>query len=251
MADQHDTLIRQVEEELRRERLERLWERYGVFAIAGAVLLVAGVGGYKWWEARSIAAAQEAGLRYQSAASLALSGKANEANGAFTAIAAEGPAGYALLARLRLAGEAAKTGKREEAVAAYDAAARDTSHDPLLRDFARLQAAALRLDSADWTEMQNRLNDLLGEQNAWRYSAQELLGLAAFRAGRFDEARQALGLLTTDPKVPPAIRERAGSVMSVVVASELAKSAPPGTSGPAGGEQAPKAEPAKGDGSKK
>jgi hypothetical protein len=235
MADQHDTLVRQVDEELRRERLQRMWEQYGLYMIAGAALIVVGVAGYKWWEARSAAAAEAAGLRYQAADVLVFAGKADEARAAFRVIAAEGPGGYALLARLKLAGDAAKAGKREEAAAAYDALGKDTSIDPVFRDFAKLQAAALKLDSADWTEMQNRLNDLVGEENAWRYSARELMGLAAYRAGKLDEARQALATLTTDPKVPPAIRERAGSVMSLVVASELGKLSPPGESGQPGG----------------
>jgi hypothetical protein len=227
MADEHDTLIRQVDEELRREQLLKLWEKYGLYAIAAAALIVVGVAGFKWWQARTTAAIEAAGTRYEAAANLARSTKAGEAQSAFRAIAAEGPAGYALLARLRLAGDAAKAGGRDEAVAAYDALAKDTSIDAILSGFARLQAAALRLGDADWTEMQNRLNDLMGEENAWRYSARELLGLAAYRADKLDEARQALGLLSTDPKVPPNIRERASSVMSLVVAAELAKRAPP------------------------
>jgi hypothetical protein len=245
MADEHDTLLRQVDEELRRERLQKLWEQYGIYAIAAAVLIVAGVGGFKWWEARKIAAAEAAGARYEAASGLANTGKADDAKKAFEAIVGEGPAGYATLARLRLAAGTAKAGNPAAAIALYDALARDTSADPLLRDFARLQAAALKLDSGDFMEMQNRLNDLLGEQNAWRYSARELLGLAAYRAGKLEEARQALGLLTTDPKVPPSIRERAGSVLSLVVATELGKLAQPPEPGVAKTEQ-PKASPAKG-----
>jgi len=263
MADQHDTLLRQVEEELRRERLEQFWQRYGIFVIAAAVLIVVGVAGYKWWEARSIAAAEEAGLRYEAAVLLASSGKADEAKAALAKIAAEGPEGYAQLARLKLAGEAAKAGKREEATTAYEALAEDGSADPLLRDYARLQAAALRLDTADWTEMKNRLNPLIGDENAWRYSARELLGLAAYRAGRFDEARGALSALATDPKAPPAMRERANNIMSLVVAGELARNAPSGGGRSAGSSDSlnkteqpmtphqTKGAPAKGDGSKK
>ena len=47
----------------------------------------------------------------------------------------------------------------------------------------------LRLDSANWTDMQNRLNDLAADGNAWRFSARELLGLAAQKAGKTEEAR--------------------------------------------------------------
>ena len=67
----------------------------------------------------------------------------------------------------------------ESAAAAFEAIAKESGLDPLLADYAQLQAAMLRLDSASWTEMQNRLNDLAAESNPWRFSARELLGLAA------------------------------------------------------------------------
>ena len=81
--------------------------------------------------------------------------------------------------------------------------------DPLLADYARLQAATLRLDSANWTEMQNRLNDLAAEGNAWRFSARELLGLAAQKAGKTQEARTQFQLLLERSQYP-AEHRRAG-----------------------------------------
>ena len=97
---------------------------------------------------------------------------------------------------------------------------------PLIKDFARLQIAALKIDTADFTEVQNRLNDLIGDKNPWRYTARELLGLAAIRAGKLDEARKTLAPLSADPRAPAAVRERAGALMNMVVAAELEKSAP-------------------------
>ena len=83
----------------------------------------------------------------------------------------------------------ATAGKTAEAVAAFEAIAKESGVDPLLADYAALQAAMLRLDSASWTDMQNRLNGLAADGNAWRFSARELLGLAAQKAGKTEEAR--------------------------------------------------------------
>ena len=227
MVDKRDALIREVDEELRREQLAKLWDRYGLYGLAVAALIVVGVGGYKVWEARQMAAAEAAGARYEAVIQLLEQGKADEALNGFAAIAKDGPRGYAALARLQLAGNAAKAGRTAEALTAYEDLANDRTVDPLLADFARLQAAALKLETADWTEMQNRLTPLTGEKNAWRFSARELLGLAAYRAGRLGEAKQTLLALVADPEVPTSIGERARMLMSMITAAELAKAEAP------------------------
>jgi hypothetical protein len=223
MVDKRDALIREVDEELRREQLAKLWDRYGLFGLAAAALIVVGVGGYKLWEARQIAAAEAAGARYEAVTQLLAQGKTDDALQEFEAIAKNGPRGYGTLARLQLAGNAARAGKTAEALAAYEALAKDTSVDPLLGDFAKLQAAALILETADWTEMQNRLTPLTGEKNAWRFSARELLGLAAYRAGKLDDAKQVLVELLAEPDVPASIGERARMLMGMITAAALAK----------------------------
>ena len=55
MVDQRDALAREVDEELRREQLMKLWEKYGIFVIGVVVLIILGIGGYKFVEARRIA----------------------------------------------------------------------------------------------------------------------------------------------------------------------------------------------------
>lgn len=239
MADDRDPILRELESEVRREQMAKLWDRYGIYVIAVAVLIVVGVGGYKWWDARTIAAAQQAGARYQAAMQLAEQGKSAEARQAFEAMVRDAPSGYATLARLQLAGEAASAGNTEEAITAYEAVAADGSVDELLRQYARLQTASLKLDTADFTEMENRLTPLMGEDNAWRHSARELLGLSAYRAGRLEEARQLFLELAADQNTPPSIRERAGLIMGLITSAEAQQAV--GAAQPASGTSPPEA----------
>jgi hypothetical protein len=199
-------------------------------------LLVLGVAGYQYVQSRNIAAAQAAGARYEEALRLSGDGKAEEAAKAFAAIADSAPPGYATLARLQLAAAAVGAGRTADAVAAYDALVRDGSIDQLLRGYSQLQAAGLRAGDADFTEMQNRLNDLTADSSPWRYSARELLGLAALKAGRTEEARKAFEQLLADQRTPPSILERARIAMAGVVAADVTK--PPGgaDTGAASGE---------------
>ncbi|HSR82383.1 MAG TPA: tetratricopeptide repeat protein [Hyphomicrobiaceae bacterium] len=221
MTDQRDSLAREIDEELRREQLLKLWERYGTYMIAVAALLIIGIGGFKYFEHRRTAAAEMAGARFTAAAREALQNRTAEAQKALEEIRSSAPAGYAALARLRLAAADREAGRRTEALAAYEAIAKEKGLDPLLSDYARLQAAGLRLDTADWTEMQNRLNDLAADGNPWRFSARELLSLAAQKAGKAEEARTQLQHLLGDRGTPPGIGERARMMLAMLTEAEL------------------------------
>lgn len=222
MANQDDGFLREVEEELRRERLEKIWRQYGTYFIAAAALIVVGVFGFKYWESQRNAAAETSGATYEDALVLAADNKEGSAAKEFEKIA-QGSGGYAQLARLQLAGALLKDGKNKEAFAAYEELAKDSNADELLRGYARLQAAALSLDDTDFTQMQNRLNPLVGDDSPWRYSARELLGLAAFKAGKMSEARLALTPLLIDQKTPQTVISRAQIVLAEIAAGELEK----------------------------
>jgi hypothetical protein len=227
MLDQRDSLAREVDEELRREQLLKLWERYGTYLILLVALIIVGIGGYKYLESRRAAAAEAAGARLALAGQEATDNKQAEAENTLGEIAANAPRGYATLARLRLAAALRASGKTNEAIAAYDALAKGGDVDPLLSDYALLQAATLRMDAADFTEMQNRLTRLTADTNPWRYSARELLALAAEKAGKTEEAREEYRHLLSDPRTPPSIAERARVMMAMLTEAELAKTAPP------------------------
>jgi hypothetical protein len=223
MAQQDDGLLREIEEELRRERLEKIWKQYGTYILAAAAVIVFGVLGFKYWESQRIAAAQDSGARYEEAMRLVNDKKEGSAEKEFEKIAVDGAGGYRALAQLQLAGSQAKQGKKAEAVAAYEALVNDSTADATLRDFARLQAAGLRIGEADFTEMENRLTPLMSDASPWRFSARELLGLAAFKAGKSNDARTILTPLFVDQSTPQSITERAQIVMAQIAAGEIGK----------------------------
>jgi hypothetical protein len=223
MADQTDSFLREIQEDIRREQMAQIWSRYGTYIIAAAALIIVAVAGYQYVQYQRSSAAQTAGARFEEALRLASSGKSAEAQQMLDGIVKESPRGYGALARLRVAGDMAKSGKKAEAIAAYEAVHSDRGTDELFRDFAALQIAMLKLDSADWTEMQNRLNDLMNDRNPFRASARELWGWAAYRAGRLEDARKTFEQLLADGRVPPSMIERAQLMLSVLAEAEMSK----------------------------
>ncbi len=223
MADDRDSLLREVDEELRREQMQKIWERYNGLIIGGVALIVASVGGYKFLESRRLTAAEAAGADFNIALKLGEDNKLDEAKAAFEKIAQSGPAGYATLAQLNLAGAHAKAGRRTEALAAYQAVGDNSSSDILLRNFAQIQIATLKVGEADYAELQNRLSKLAEDDSAFKITARELLGLSAYKAGKFDEARKYFEPLLIDAKAARPIQERIKIVMGEIARAEAAQ----------------------------
>jgi hypothetical protein len=210
-------IFNEVDEEVRREQLKRLWDRYGSVLVAAAFLLVAAIAGwrgYEWYQARQAA---EAGAAFENALTLSEQNKAAEAEAAFGKIAAEGTAGYKMLARMR---EAAELAQRDPAAAvkAYDALVSDTAINPVMQDLAAVRAGLILVDSAGLDDLQRRLEPLTGPDRPFRHTARELLALAAWRGGDVAAARRWLNMITTDAETPAATRSRVEVLMALVPA---------------------------------
>ena len=100
-------LFDEVDEEVRREQLKKLWDRYSIYIIAGALLIIAAVGAWRGYQYLEAQKAAEAGAAFDAAIDLSEQGKHAEAEAAFDKLAATAPSGYRILARLRAAGELA------------------------------------------------------------------------------------------------------------------------------------------------
>ncbi|MEM1306038.1 MAG: tetratricopeptide repeat protein [Pseudomonadota bacterium] len=232
MSQPDDSFMREVQEEVRREQLARAFDKYGVLAIAGAVLILALVGGWLWYQAYTTDAAQKAGARFAAAQRLLRSdADADKATALkdFQEIAQTGPANYKALAQLQIAARMLDQDKPAEAKAAFDAVIKLEDIDPALKSYARLQLIALDADTLEYDALAERLRPLMAPDTAWRYSAREMLAVKAVSANRTDDARQMLGELLADQAAPPSIRRRAEMMMALITVPSAPKSETPET----------------------
>jgi hypothetical protein len=210
-------IFQEVDEEVRREKLKKVWQRYGNYIIAGCLLLVVGVAGwrgYDWLEAKRAA---ESGAAFEQAVTLAETGKPQEAEAAFAKLANDGTAGYRVLSRLREAAELAQSDPKA-AIKAYDEIAADRSAGQVMQDLAALRAGFLLADQTPYADMRGRLEPLTGAGRAFRYSARELLALSAWTHGDVNAARQWTDAIIGDPQTPPGARSRAEVLAQLIAA---------------------------------
>jgi hypothetical protein len=212
-------IFQEVDEEVRREQLKKLWDRYGNVLIALCIAIIAAVGawrGYDWYQTKK---AGENGAAFENAVTLAESGKHQEADAAFAKIAADGTAGYRALARLREAAELAQTDKTA-AVKAYDDLAADKSVSDVIRQLAAVRAGFLLVDTAPYSELKTQLEPLTGSDKIFRHTARELLALSAWKSGDTDAVKQWTGMIITDPTSPQSTRSRAEVLSELIAAGD-------------------------------
>lgn len=231
-----DSFIKEVEEDLRRDRIQKLWEAYGTYVLVAAAALVVGVYVYKSQETQRTEQSALAAEVYSRAGDLLELGNAEEAMKNFRLLAKEAPPGYAMLAQFRVLGDAVRRGQVAAALKEYDRLARDLT-DPILAGYARLQGGLLRLDIADFTAVENHLRPLTGPGSPWRHSAIEAIGLAAYKAGRQASARREFERLMADRQTPAAIKDRAQTFLAMIAQGDFP--APPGAKGQPGQGTAP------------
>ena len=213
MAD----IFHEVDEEVRREQLKKLWDRYSIYLIALAVLIIASMAawrGYEYWVAKKAAAA---GAQFEAAIALSEEGKRAEAEAAFAKVAAEAPAGYRVLARMRAAGALAQS-KATDAVKAYDEISADASLGAIWQDLAAVRAGLLLVDTAALTEMRRRLELAAEPTRSFRHTARELLALSAWRNHDVVAARKYLDMIAGDAESPIGVRARADVLSALITA---------------------------------
>lgn len=211
MAD----IFREVEEDIRRDRLQQLWDKYGIYLIGLVVGIIALTSLVVGWRAYTQSQAEEASKAF----ALAVAGAAQEGADApalFTDLADGSPSGYAALARLRAAGALADAGDLDEAIAAYDAVAADSAADDILRDLARVKSGTLLVGRTSYDDLAIRLVPLTDAGEAWRNPAREALGMAAYAEQKYAQAQSYFQSIVGDQTATPGVRDRAHVMLALI-----------------------------------
>jgi hypothetical protein len=208
-------LFDEVNEDVRREQLKKLWDQYSVLIVAAALLIIAAVGGWRGYQYLEAKKAAQAGAAFDKAVELSEQNKHAEAEAAFKSLAATAPSGYRLLARLRVAGEVA-TSDPKAAVKLYDDIAADRSIDTLDQELAKIRAAQLLVDTSSYPDLLARLEPETAPTAAFRHTARELLALSAWHANDTTSARKWLDMIANDGETPPGLRSRAEALQALL-----------------------------------
>ncbi|MDR6669095.1 tetratricopeptide repeat protein [Rhizobium sp. 1399] len=225
MAFNDDSFIREVNEELRSDQMKGAVRRFGRYIIAIAVLIVLGTIGkvaYEYWDnTRS----SGAGDQFLAAMKLADENKTDEALAALDKLEKEGHGAYPVLARMRAATVQSQKGDNAGAIASFQSIAKDTSVPAAVQDAAKMRAGWLLIENGTYEQVSAAVEEMAVPGNAFRHSAREALGLAAYKAGNMAQARQWFQSIVDDVDSPRGVANRAHMMLDLITASGKAPAA--------------------------
>lgn len=196
--------FKELEEDIREERIVNLWHKYGNYVIGLALLIVIGTASYVLWQYMSHKARIKRHVSFSQAVELIHQGKKDEALKAFQSLAKEG-GGYAQLAQLY---EASLLPNPESL---YKKISQENVADPGLNKLPKLLMAARALDNA---EVLAPLESLTAPHNAWAPLSLELLALANLKRGDSINAAKLYIRLLKETFITPEEKLRAGMMLS-------------------------------------
>jgi hypothetical protein len=227
MNPDEDAFFREVDEDYRRDQTIKFFKDYGAYFVAGAFIILVTVAGYKFQENRRAQQAADGGDALSNAMVLSETGKQDEAEKALTLLAQNGPGSYRVMARLHLAGELVAKGDLDAARTDYKGIANDETAPEAFREFSRLQIAALSVGTEGYDALAHDLDALRSGTSRWRFTAKEILGLAAFKEGKLADAERLFGELAGDGEAPQGMRQRAEVLLALLLEKQKTAQAEP------------------------
>lgn len=232
MAEKFDEFLEEVENDIRQERLQKLWQQYGKIIIGVFVGVLAIVGLYMMWQNHQGKQREELAEKFIGAQELVAQGKMTEAMGVMQVIAESSHKNYAVLAKFSKASLLLEDGKEKDAKAAveiYKSVANDSTVEKNLQDFskvlwvnAEMDAFASTATEADMKRLIEMLDPLTIKENPWHFLAIEFKGLLLYRLNDNSAAVENFMALAQDAKTPEHMRLRV-QLMLQTLGSELSE----------------------------
>lgn len=229
MSNNFEQFINEVESDLRQEKFEALWKKYGKTITIGCVTVVALSGAFNWWQHYQTKQRDIVSGQFLAAQDLLFNKNLGDALAALENIAKSSHRTYSTLAKLNIATILRQpTGHQnlERAAKIYQEIMEDGKTDHLLRELATIYFVGIRMDTLkeDSSEEFEKLLKLLSkcENNGdpYRHLALELHGMIELRKNDFAKAAEVFTKIAQDEKTPKDLRLRA-QMVTQNIASKL------------------------------
>ncbi|HMC92751.1 MAG TPA: tetratricopeptide repeat protein [Allosphingosinicella sp.] len=205
----NETFYREVDEELRRDRMLGLWQRYGKLVIAGIVLFLVLLGAGIWWHGHRQETAGARGEQLLGAFDDVGVGKKSAAKAKLDALEADATPGYKAAALFTKADLAIEANDLKGAAALFRQAAGDASLPQPYRSLATIRMTALEMDGMTPQAVIDRLKPLAVSGSPFFGSAGEMVAVSYMKLNKPQEAGRLFAAIAKDRQVPESIRSRA------------------------------------------
>jgi hypothetical protein len=204
-----ETFLKEVDDELRKERVNSFVARYGWWILGAVLALLAAVAGWIWWTGSQASAREAAGESLIEALGDLEGNRSSAAAPKIAALAQSDSEGYRAAALFTRANTETQAGNLTAAIATLRTIADDQSLDETYRQAAQIRRTALEFDRLAPQEVIRRLEPLAAAGSAWIGAAGEMVGVAHLKMNRPDLAGPVFVRIARQDGVPDPVKARA------------------------------------------
>lgn len=225
-------LLQEVDEAVRKDQLDSIWQRFGLWIVGGVVAALIAFGGYLYWGHLQDSKRGENAEALVAAMAKVKAAQPTAATADLAKLEAEGGPAYRAAALFQQANMKAERGDLKAAAALMAKAAADTDLDQSLRDLALLRQTAFELDTLKPEMVIARMKPMVDSKDpvsSWFPSAAELSAIAHYQLGQYRQAGELYGRIAKLPDIPKSLQSRAVQMAGMLgvdaVADRAAESA--------------------------
>lgn len=213
----HDSLIDELKHDADRERWQAWWERYQTLVLGIIAAIVLATAGHSYWQNVQTQNNMAMTDALYTAMGTSKTSPDDAAKGllAFAEEHKNDDAGF--MAKIQAAAMLLRADKKTDAMIQMEAALADTNADADLRAVTTLKFIQIGFDRLESNQVAEMLAPLQKPDSAYRFAAQELGALNAYRAGDQATVKDMLGKILADKDVPSGVRTRVGDLQRVLV----------------------------------
>ena len=223
-----ETFVREVDENLRRDRARDFGKKYAGWLIAAVVLFLAGSGGWIYWQSYR-AGQSEAAVDQLAQIYTALGkGQVGTAPARLDVLAKDRSDGIRASALFGRAAVALQQNDTKLAIAKFQEIVADKGLPQSFRDLALIRQTALEFDTLKPEQVIARLEPLAKADSPWFGSAGEMTAMSLIKQGKTAQAAQIFAGIAKNKEVPEQVRDRSiqmASALGVDVSTALPQTA--------------------------
>jgi len=211
-----ETFVREVDENLRRDRARDFGKKYAGWMIAAVVLFLAASGGWIYWQNYRAQQSEQAVDQLAQIYTSLGKGQVGTAPARLDVLSKDRSDAIRASALFGRAAVALQQNDTKLATAKFQEIVADDSLPQAFRDLALIRQTALEFDALKPDQVIARLAPLAKAESPWFGSAGEMTAMALIKQGKTAQAAQLFAEIAKNKEVPDQVRAR-----SVQMASSL------------------------------
>lgn len=215
-----DILFREINEELKQEKMRNFWKKYGILAtvvVIAALTFAVSFESIKAWQNKK---AQTWSDAYAYAYNLQIQGKYDESIAVFKDIEQQNGGIYRDIAQMQIANILLEQAKNDEALTVLTALVNNPDANANIQNMAVFKLASYKLDNAPREEVEALLNRLIIDNGSWVNVAKEMKAMLEIREGNLSQALEIYNDILNNNELSDTLKSRVQDMISVLTEAQ-------------------------------